>query len=64
VRPPDRCAQNRGVASRTADVQCAVEALRAAELAPAYRAAWDEWHEDGGERCDRAAGDGLPPERE
>jgi Arc/MetJ-type ribon-helix-helix transcriptional regulator len=56
----DRFAEERGLPSRSAAVQRAVDLLRAAELAPAYRDAWSEWESEGGDAWEVAAGDGLP----
>jgi Arc/MetJ-type ribon-helix-helix transcriptional regulator len=56
----DDYARVQGLASRSAALQRAVRLLRAAELAPAYAAAWEEWSASGDERAwDAAVADGL-----
>jgi Arc/MetJ-type ribon-helix-helix transcriptional regulator len=47
VRFLDEYAREQGLESRSAALQRAVRLLRAAGLARAYEAAWDEWTERG-----------------
>lgn len=55
----DAYASRRGIASRSAVVQRAVDLLRAAELGPAYADAWATWADDEGDVWDVTAADGL-----
>lgn len=56
----DTYAHERGLASRSAALHEAVRLLRAAELAPEYAAAWEEWRAGGGEAAwEAASADGL-----
>ncbi|MBA2299696.1 MAG: antitoxin [Chloroflexi bacterium] len=51
----------RGLESRSAALQQAVQLLRTGELGAAYEAAWDEWEVDAENSAwDEAVGDGLP----
>lgn len=59
----DRYASVRGVSSRSAALKLAVDALRAAELGPAYAQAWEEWDEPGDAVLwEATAADGLAGE--
>ena len=58
----DRYVAEHGERSRSAVVRKALELLRTRELIESYKAAWDEWVEDGGEIWDATVGDGLHPE--
>lgn len=56
----DRYADARGVPSRSAVVQRAIELLRVTELGEAYSIAWLEWEADAGNDVwDASVGDGL-----
>ena len=56
----DEYAREQGLDSRSAAVHKAVRLLRAAELGPAYEAAWDEWAQSGEEGAWASTiGDGL-----
>ena len=56
----DAYAEARGLASRSAAVQQAIQALRREELPDAYANAWDEWQSsDDSQPWDRAVADGL-----
>jgi Arc/MetJ-type ribon-helix-helix transcriptional regulator len=58
----DRYADERGVPSRSAVVQRAVDLLRASELGDAYTEAWSEWDRDlTTDVWDTVTGDGLAP---
>jgi Arc/MetJ-type ribon-helix-helix transcriptional regulator len=56
----DEFAANEGVGSRSAAVHRAVRLLRAAQLGPAYEAAWHEWSgSDDAVLWESVAGDGT-----
>jgi hypothetical protein len=56
----DEYAKRRGIPSRSAAVQQAVELLRLAQLEDAYADAWTEWQEGGeAEAWEPTVGDGL-----
>ena len=58
----DEYALTLGVRSRSAVIQRAVRLLRAAELAPAYAEAWEEWEASGdADLWDSAVADGIEP---
>lgn len=58
----DQYAADRGVSSRSAVVQRAIDLLKANELGDDYAAAWDEWQDtDAG--WDATSADGLPEAR-
>ena len=60
----DEYARSLGVRSRSAVIQRAVRLLRAAELAPAYAEAWEEWEASGdADLWDSAVADGIEPSR-
>ena len=59
VRFLDEYAREQGLDSRSAAVHRAVRLLRTAELAEAYRAAWEEWESDGADDWDPTAADGV-----
>jgi Arc/MetJ-type ribon-helix-helix transcriptional regulator len=59
----DRFARERGLGSRSAAVQRAVDVLRTAELAPAYRDAWDEWASGDAAVWEATTGDGAADDR-
>jgi Arc/MetJ-type ribon-helix-helix transcriptional regulator len=60
----DEYARRLGVRSRSAVIQRAVRLLRAAELAPAYAEAWEEWEASGdADLWDSAVADGIEPSR-
>jgi Arc/MetJ-type ribon-helix-helix transcriptional regulator len=60
----DEYALTLGVRSRSAVIQRAVRLLRAAELAPAYAEAWEEWEASGdADLWDSAVADGIEPSR-
>jgi Arc/MetJ-type ribon-helix-helix transcriptional regulator len=56
----DEYAVERGVTSRSAVVRKAVRLLKAAELGPAYEAAWEEWAAGETDAWDAVAADGWP----
>lgn len=56
----DDYAKEQGLESRSAALHRAVRLLRTAELAEAYRAAWEEWAaSDDAQAWDSTAADGL-----
>lgn len=55
----DRYAANRGLASRSAAVQRAVDLLRAEDLGPAYEDAWATWAAEEAGVWDVTIADGL-----
>jgi len=56
----DAYAEAHALASRSAAVQQAIQALRREELPDAYARAWDEWQSsDDSQSWDRAVADGL-----
>lgn len=58
----DRYLAEHGERSRSAVLRKALELLRTRELIESYKAAWDEWVQDGEEIWDVTVGDGLQPE--
>jgi Arc/MetJ-type ribon-helix-helix transcriptional regulator len=59
----DEYAREQGLESRSAAVHRAVRLLRAAELAPAYESAWDEWAVEGHQEVwEPTTSDGLTPD--
>ena len=59
VRFLDEDAREQGLESRSAALHRAVRLLRTAELAEAYRAAWEEWDIEDAAVWDRTVADGL-----
>ena len=59
VRFLDEYAREQGLESRSAALHRAVRLLRTAELAEAYRAAWEEWDIEDAAVWDRTVADGL-----
>lgn len=58
----DAFAQERGIDSRSAAIQKAIDFLRASQLGPAYAAAWKEWlTTDDSFDWETTASDGLQP---
>lgn len=57
----DRYAATRGMASRSAAVQRAVDLLRAEELGPAYEDAWRTWAGEEADDWEVTVADGLRP---
>lgn len=56
----DAYAEAHALASRSAAVQQAIQALRREELPDAYERAWEEWQSSGDSQFwDRAVADGL-----
>ena len=59
VRFLDEYAREQGLESRSAALHRAVRLLRTAELAEAYRAAWEEWDIEDAAFWNRTVADGL-----
>jgi hypothetical protein len=58
----DAFAQERGIDSRSAAIQKAIDFLRASQLGPAYAAAWKDWLAAGDSlEWDTTINDGLQP---
>jgi Ribbon-helix-helix protein, copG family len=55
----DRYARARGITSRSAALQSAVDSLRVGELAPAYAEAFSEWSAEDEAAWESTSADGL-----